>query len=68
MTDAERARRIYARYCNEAKARSKPFTTWEKLPEHKRESLIHAAGRLRAEYAAAGNPPSFGISDVRFRE
>lgn len=60
MTDEERARIIYAGYCRAARDRRKPFVPWEKLPEHKRQRLISAAGRLRAEYATEVDPPSRG--------
>ena len=60
MTDEERARVICAAYVNAARARSKPYVPWEKLPEHKRQRLVTAAGRLRAEYAIDVDPPSRG--------
>jgi hypothetical protein len=60
MTDEERARAIYAGYCLVARARSKPHILWDQLPEEKRQRLISAAGRLRAEYATDIDPPSRG--------
>lgn len=56
-----RARAIHAVVCDAARARSKPFTSWDQLPLEKRERLIAVAERLNLEYGAAGDPPSAGI-------
>lgn len=61
MTAIDRAKAIHARYVNAAKARSKPWTTWEDMPAEKRERLISAAERLQLHYAAAGDAPSRGM-------
>ncbi|MGL4442445.1 MAG: hypothetical protein ACRCU1_02390 [Alsobacter sp.] len=61
MSDEERARAMYQVVVNALKAKSKPWVAWEDLPQAKREKLTAAGVRLKAEYAAAGDPPSRGM-------
>jgi hypothetical protein len=60
MTDEELGRAMYAAGCNAAKAKSKPWTAWERLTPEKQAALIRVAVRARDEYAAAGDAPSYG--------
>jgi hypothetical protein len=55
------ARAIHDAHSRAARARQRPHQPWSQLAGETRAQLESDASKLADEYAAAGDPPSYGI-------